>query len=88
MEINPSRQRSIKGVKMDLGVRFNNFGNKLLNEPNYKILKLFMEPFLGGDDLWEVFGGRELNRLETTPENAEALKEWMIANAKADSILK
>ena len=47
-----------------------------------------MESYLVGEDLWEVVGGDDVNRLENTPENVDNLKKWRIANAKAESIFK
>jgi hypothetical protein len=73
---------------MDSGGRFNNFGVEVLNHSNYKIWKSCMESYLVGEDLWEVVGSDDVNRLENTPENVYNLKKWRIANAKAESILK
>jgi hypothetical protein len=47
-----------------------------------------MESYLVGEDLWEVVGGADVNPPGNTPENADALKKWRIANAKSESILK
>jgi hypothetical protein len=69
---------------MDSGGRFNNFGVEVLNHSNYKIWRSCMESCLVGEDLWEVVGGDDVNRLE----NVDNLKKWWIANAKVESILK
>ena len=47
-----------------------------------------MESYLVGEDLWEVVGGDDVNRLENTLENVDNLKKWRITNAKVKSILK
>lgn len=76
---------------MESGGRLSNFGTELLNQSNYKIWKSCMEPYLAGEELWEVVGGRgchEMNPSKIMPKNTDALKKWRIENAKAKSILK
>jgi len=74
-------------LKMDFGGR-SVLGFELLNNSNCKILRSFLESLLVGKDLWEVVRGNNRVVPVAIEENAEALKDSKMVNAKDEFILK
>ena len=50
-----------------------------LNNQNYNTWSTCMEPYLQGQDLWEIVVGGET----THPKNVEAFRKWKIKAGKA-----
>ncbi|KAH0644181.1 hypothetical protein KY284_032065 [Solanum tuberosum] len=73
---------------MDFSGRVNGLGIKLLNQSNYKVWKTCMEPYLVGEDMWDVVNGNDTSPPTDRPENSSAYKKWKQVNAKAKFILK